>query len=75
MKKLILILTVLSLLFTLFASVTALATENVPVECIENVSENVQNPHTGDILFGLFVVGALSAIITLYILMRRRYIK
>lgn len=75
MKKLILILTVLSLLFTLFASVTALATENVPSDYVESVSENVQNPHTGDILFGLFVIGALSAIITLYILMRRRYIK
>lgn len=75
MKKLILTLTVASILFTLFASFSALASSDLPNEHIAEISEVAQNPVTGDILFGLFVVGALTAIITLYILMRRKYIK
>ncbi len=72
-KKIISVVMIFAFISTIFVSASALAAENTSVGADGTVEEAV-NPLTGDFIFGIFVTAALAAIITLYLVMRRKYI-
>ena len=72
-KKIISVVMVFAFLSTVFVSLSAIAAENI-VPDGNNSPDEAVNPITGDFIFGIFVAAALIAIITLYLVMRRKYI-
>lgn len=73
MKRIISVVTVLAVLLTVFASFSAIAAETAEVDTT-GAEQQLSNPATGDLLFGIFVFTALVAIIILYLVMRKKYI-
>lgn len=72
-KKIISVVMIFAVISTVFVSVSAIAAENTAANTDGAVDEAV-NPLTGDFIFGIFVTAALIAIVTLYLVMRRKYI-
>lgn len=72
-RKIILIVMIFAFINTVFLSVYAIAPENTPSGA-DSVSAEAVNTLTCDFIFGVFVAAALIAIITLYLVMRKKYI-
>lgn len=72
-KKIISVVMIFAVISTVFVSLSAIAADNSAANANDTVNEAV-NPMTGDFIFGIFVAAALIAIITLYLVMRKKYI-
>ncbi|MBR6645360.1 MAG: hypothetical protein IKL21_06325 [Clostridia bacterium] len=72
-KKIISVVMIFAVISTIFVSLSAIAAENIAPNGNDSPSE-AANPITGDFIFGIFVAAAVIAIVTLYLVMRRKYI-
>ncbi len=72
-KKIISVVMIFAVISTVFVSISAIAADNSAANANDAANEAV-NPLTGDFVFGIFVTAALIAIITLYLVMRKKYI-
>lgn len=75
-KRMIAIFAVLSVLFTVFVCITAIASDAPLTEGVydQNEADDAINPLTGDVVFIVAVVVAAASIITLYLIMRKKYV-
>ena len=71
-KKIISVMMIFAFISTVFVSVSAIAAENTVSD--PGAVQELENPLTGDFIFGIFVFAALVAIIILYLVMRKKYI-
>ena len=70
-KKIISFVSIFAVLSTVFVSVSAIAAEHADEI---DAAQQVENPLTGDFVFGIFVAAALVAIFILYLVMRKKYV-
>lgn len=70
-KKIISVVMIFAVLSTVFVSVSAIAADHTDVN---DAAQQVENPLTGDFVFGVFVAAAVIALLILYLVMRKKYV-